>query len=283
MELDSVNVEQSNTDSFSIDTWVGDLDSFRQILTVCRELEAKAKADYRGQRMNSEGHRKEQYFRENSYLGADTREAAWSNREQFDEQRALNSYDLSMTAVEQKLDHKVSGSPDDVMRMIDVSDLKTVSLAIGSVYSNDVEGVLIHFERDRGCTVKISSPRNEWVHVATGKLKPLLSKHRPPYWWLRQVRYSFLLFAVPLFAMLMALLVHGTHHPYKSGELTVVSLAVMTVCCLIGAGIGEGVRNLLPAFELIEKGQKAKGSKRIGLVLAPATWLLGVIVPLVLR
>lgn len=83
--------------------------------------------------MNSEGRRKDQYFKENSYLGADTREDAWSIREQFDEQRALNSYDLSMTAVEQKLDHKVSGSPDDVMRIIETSDLKRVSLSIGSL------------------------------------------------------------------------------------------------------------------------------------------------------
>lgn len=268
-----------------IDVWEGDLRHLMNVVSLCRELEASARTEIEAEHLRTTASRTKQYFESRKFLSRENDLPIWEKANQDDLAERLEKHVLSMSTVEKAFNRKLSGDPDEVIQNIDPSDVRKIELSMGSTYWPDHYAFSLSFDRQDGCKLVVSGPTSDWVIRVSGKLKGALEKQRPWYRWLRLYRFSVPIFYIPIECFYIWLhLFEGTHGKNISdANLALFFVSSVLVAPAVAYWLTEGLKKILPAFELSAEGRPTRVAlliKLLGRIVAWATAAL--IIPLVI-
>ena len=282
------SVRQTATGRFSVAAWTGDPEALSQVVKLCRGLEVRAKKQQAEQLSETTEWRKTEHAKTYSMLSGPALDAHWMEQDAAELTDSRLALTLAMRATEKKWDREYSGDPDDVLREIDVSEVVKISLSLGVEYPTRGSGGIslqINFDRGYGCQVRTTAPTSEFVVLVDGELRPLLARHRPWYWWLRNGNTALPILAIPIFATALAWLTSTpTAKPITAELWILIVIALLTSTFGVGLLLTSLLRKMLPAFELLPTGRNSHGSKVLGIAFSVILWIVGtVVLPLALK
>lgn len=260
--------------------WVGDRQEFDKLVVVCLEVvdDAKKRAMSAVDRSPEARTRALQEYK---YLDTKAKQdQKWAVLLGREEGRAAAGIVLRMTARQRKFDQEFAGDPDDVLAAIDQSELKRVTLEMGSTFSalslfqTSGYGLQLVFDVKDGVRVELSGPDSDWVILGTEKLKSALGTGRPWYW---PALLQGLVMAAVAFPFSIAVGVSLLSSLDEYPSVIVLSVLASLTGIAIGFWATVAVKRALPAFELLEPGLKAKGSRVIGVLATTILWLAATI------
>jgi len=275
-------VRQKASGKLSVPMWVGDLPAFERLVSVLRELEKEAQrlALISANLESEEADFKKRY----SFMDSKGRDAAWERHLADGRDRIAEALGLRMTATQTRFEQELDGDPESVLQEVDLDDLKSVSLRLGSLYTGYLTegfGLQVDFHRRDGGSVRMSAPKSDWVLLANEKLKVALRGRRPWYWFLRKWWFLYPALVVVLGGTILYL-----EWPLLSrGGNGVSSLAFVSWVVYIGLFVGAyfGVLRLIPAFELYRPGQRAIGARVVIFIGTAIAWIAALVIPQFLK
>lgn len=181
----------------------------------------------------------------------------------------LRRTDLDLTVMMRK-DREISGAPSLVLKDVDARKTTDISINQIGLYRGSV-GLSLNFLRNHGCRVTLRSDDKKWVSHARTELERALLKNRPWYWWLRKYWVLSVLFYAAFLIGFLPLLFQD---PSSQTTLTVFLAAVV-----VPNGLPAVLQLVIPAFELRESGQQARGSVVIATIIAVVGWLGSIFLP----
>ena len=276
----SGTVQQKTTSSFRVDGWTGDIAELKELSAVCRNLLEKARKDLRDAfELTVEARRVEYARRMYSFKWDEAQLASsWKARDAEVRVRADEALELTLNARELKLSRELKGSPEHVLDQIDARDVRGLRFLLGEMYGDLAIGFSIDFDRNRGCQVEIVSCNRDFVLVATDALRPVLTRRRPWYWWVRSNRIGTVLWILPMLFLEIA----STYSLVATkGPLALLALLLsFTAIDMFAAlGIMFVVRAVLPGFEVFRVGERARGARIFAVAGAALFWAIPIAIP----
>ncbi|MBF0687875.1 MAG: hypothetical protein IR158_08950 [Cellulomonas sp.] len=267
---------------FAYFTWAGDTAKLAKLLKAVRSLQDRALDDIERRHAETRDERRKEFASKHSYIADDNRmreafELSDAESLEFSRESVL----VSMQATEKQLERTFSGDPDEVMKEVDVADVVALTISLGGTYASNYS-LEVRFKRNLGCWVAASAPDSSWVVLVEAELRPILASGRPWYWRLREGWGAGLL-AVPVAVSINFAVFNIGDAARWAGDQRVAALVmVIGLSVIIGYGLTSLIRKALPAFELTEPGNSARGARVIGVIIAVLAWVGGVVIPLLL-
>lgn len=273
-------VTRRSTQKLVVLAWTGDRRNIEKLISVCGELvqDARTRALATVDRSDSA---RDRYLSGNSYLQTKAQKTqAWIKELETRDSSAIDRIELQMKAHHRRFQQEIEGYPSDVLAAIEPSELVKLSLRMGSIHSGAEYGLEVVLDTAYGATVQLSAPESDWVILGVEKLKANLLACRPWYWRLLNDSVVGTVVASTFFVAVVAPM------SFRSDAFTDIILVVffaMVVAVPVGLGATGLIKRLLPPFELLEQGVRAKGSRVIGAVGAVVLWIAGSIaIPILL-
>lgn len=167
------------------------------------------------------------------------------------DQMALEAMEPKMEVLYKELNTKDAGSPDDVMSRLHPKQVQQVSIEFGRWH--DERGVGVHVALDGSGAKATLAGEEMFVNGAVSQLTELFRQQRPKAGWMRSPW-----FLVPFGIMTSIALTSILVQLFHPGNFTNASWWTPIAAPVIFWGFWEGMRWLVPAFELIPPGKKSR-------------------------
>lgn len=274
-------VRAESSAKFSSAAWHGDVDDLRTLLNVIEELHASA-AESVTQRFRK---LKPQRFEAGklNYTHASARTGLpddwwiedWERRDAEELKRALESIEIQIRAEHRSFSRVLEGPPSLVLDKIDLRDLRDLKITMGRPYSSETPSLTVSFSGKNGVETEIRDQSADWIVVAEKKLRTVITRQRPWYWWTRSYWIVFTVLAIP------ALTISWMVLPIKSLD-TAGAVVLGVTLAAICIGIFSLWTKMVPGFELIKNGSRGRGTKIFAMLGTLALFVLGIVVPLLI-
>lgn len=286
--MTSPSLSQTATRKFTIASWTGDVQAVGKIVEICSDLQADALRTLDQAFAASTDARKEAYLADYAGGTSELRVRFWEEHNRRLKETYARAMAMEMTASERKWSQEYRGEPEDVLQLIDPTDVVRLSIKLGRAYSPTIsEGYALRVTMDRkfGVEVEAIAPTTGWVARAEGQLRTLLVGRRPWYSVLRNQYLLALIVFVPLLVISSVFMAEwlGSSSKPTTGEFLGSAFVFGVVSALVASLLTARIRNWLPAFELTPPGGRASGARKIALVGGVVAWLLAsIVIPLLM-
>lgn len=261
--------------------WTGDRKEFDKLVSICRQIVDDARRRALAA-IDRSPEARQRFIEVNEHAKTKTdKDRVWQHRVENLERDAAGSIRLSMRARHRKFEQEMSGDPSEVLEALEPSDIVKLGIGMGVPYSNSPAyntsgyGLQLDFDVREGVNVSISGPESDWVILASEKLKSSLIVRRPWYWWLLKE-----MVVGPIVSGTFALTVGLSITPILINARDSILSAVFATLMLtvigvtVGLGTAASIKKVLPSFELLEPGERAKGARVMGVVTAVVLWVV---------
>jgi hypothetical protein len=286
----------TTSNSFSLRSWVGDTDQFLKLVSILDELVETAML-----RVSSSIDAEESgdFDARYSYLSKPERGKLWKQQVADKKESYRGQLRPTLTVTQKKYGRQTAGDPESVVTALDLEDkvLKMV-LTVGSVsrYRSPGYWVEVRLSTEWGCDVQISSPDSDWTTIASDKLLSALRPRNPWYSVLRSIWAPWLIVFAPTFLVAAIKLISvGLSTGFNDASFGALDIGDASFWSALFSGIGQGVlqlaiyfalwqitKRLVPAFEILERGQTAQGLRRIGFLATALLWVGGIVIPILI-
>lgn len=254
--------------------WVGDTNQFLRLIAACEELATSRREDITRAHQKSETARKKDFLEDNEWLPKEQAKAAWEDRNSRDLEDELSGADLKMDVTLKIYDEQLSGSPRDVLAELDrPSQVKAMTLRMGSdSYSSTVSGRTgFRLVADsEGMNVITFGSSRDWLDFASAKLQRIIREQRPWYFWMARLWFQIVVGVLLATGWVLFLIPVGGQWYFIPVFITSILNAILW-------------RRIIPMFELLSPGARARGSRAIGLVVTVGAWVVAsVVIPIMI-
>jgi len=268
--------------------WVGDVDSIRELIEISKKLQKYAIDEVTKTHNNSRKSREKEFraVRDSRY-DEEFINQLWLERDESELQSEVDKVYLELRTKEKAFKRMRVGDPDDIISEIKPSDVQELelSLAKNHSYDSNVYSFELVMDQEDGCQLKCSGPTDDWVILVNNYFEPILKSSNPWYSIFRKFRFTVPLVGIPIVLAIALILkaINDHHTDLKSSDWATLWFLSLAFSPIFTFPTAEGIRKIIPAFELSASGKNANVANKVTRVGGIFLWLLStIIIPILL-
>jgi hypothetical protein len=188
-------------------------------------------------------------------------------------ERDIDSMDIRIRAEHRTFGRVLEGPPSLVLEDIDLADLRTLQISMGGAYGAETPSLAVRMSRKEGVQVEIRDEGADWIVVAATRLKNVILRQRPWYWWTRSYWIMYPVFALPLFVLVFWAFPPRTTNFSLYLAISIWISFVSGGCCWLWG-------KLIPGFELMRSGSRGRGTRIFATLGTLTLFVMGIVIPL---